>query len=79
MDVADYVFAVHLNFGSARRTQGYVQNRALLGDVDLFTAKHGVATFRHTALPCQFKQPAHGFIRDPILGIIQVQTSAFRT
>jgi hypothetical protein len=75
MDVADYVFAIHLDLDSARRAQGHVQNRAALDDVDLFTTKHGIATLRHAALLRQLKQQAHGFIGHPVLGVIQEQAA----
>jgi hypothetical protein len=42
MDIGDHVLSVDENRGLPGGAQGDVQDRTLLGDVDLFAAEHGI-------------------------------------
>jgi hypothetical protein len=42
VDLGNYVLAIHDDRCPSRRAQRHVEHRAVLGDVDLVAAKHGV-------------------------------------
>ena len=77
MHVGNNIFPVDLDSGAARGPQRDVQHRPLLGDVDLLAAKHGIPPLFHPPFPGQLEQQAQGFVGNPILGVVQVQTGAF--
>jgi hypothetical protein len=54
-----------------------VQNRSLLGEVNLLPAKHGVDSFSQSGFPGEFDQQFEGLVGDAILRIIEIKAHAF--
>ncbi len=54
-----------------------MQNRALLRDVDLFAAEHGVNTVSQAGFFRELKQEFESFVGHAVLGIIEVQAQRF--
>ena len=54
------------------RTQGHVQDRALLRDVDFLAAKHGVDLRAKAGFLGQLQEELHGFVGDAILRVVEV-------
>ena len=54
------------------RAQGHVQDGALLRDVDLLAAKHGVDARPQAGFFRQLQQELERFIGDAVLGIVKV-------
>ena len=71
MDPGDYIFSVDIDGFAFGRTQGDVQNRPLLGDVDLVPVKHGVQAFPQARLLGKLKQQLASFFGDAVLGVIE--------
>src|SRR5712691_6506138 len=53
--------------------QRHVQDRAILGAVDLLAREHPIAPGLHLRLPRQQKEKAHGLLGDAVLGDIDEQ------
>ncbi len=53
------------------RAQGHVQDRAVLGDVDLVAAKHGVDAVAQARLLGQVEEQPERLVGDAILGVIE--------
>ena len=68
-----HVLAVDHDRAAARRAQRYVQDRAILGDVDLLAREHRVDSLAQARFTRQLKQEAHGLLGDAMLGVVQVQ------
>ena len=60
-----------------RRAQGHVQDRALLGDVDLLAAEHGVDPRPQAGFLGELQEQFERFVRDAILGVVQVNARGF--
>ena len=56
-----------------RRAQRHVQHGAVLGDVDLLAAEHGVDALAQAALRGEVQQQAQRLVGDAVLGVVQVQ------
>ena len=56
----------------AGRAQGHVQDGAVLGDVDLLAAEHGVDPRAQPGLLGQVKEELEGLVGDAVLRVIQV-------
>src|SRR5262249_11414852 len=54
------------------RAQGDVQDRALLRDVDLVAAEHGVDVLAEAGLLGELQQKAERLVGDAVLGIVEV-------
>jgi len=78
MHCGDHVLAVEDDALVTRRAQGDVQHCPLLGDVDLLPAEHGVDPPAQPALLGQLHQQTNGFVGDEVLGVVQIETGAFR-
>src|SRR5207245_4446722 len=67
------VLSVHNDRRILWRTQGRVQDRSLLCDVDLVPTKHGVDSRSQARLPGELKKQFEGFIGNAVLRVIEVQ------
>ena len=77
MDSRNYVLAVGLDHFTLRSSQGHVQDRALLRDVDLLSAKHGVDALAQAGLVRQLQQQLQRFVGDAVLGIVEKYANSF--
>jgi hypothetical protein len=73
MDLRHHVLAVDQDGGPFRRAQRDMQDRPLLGDVDLVSAKHGVDPRLQPGLPSQFDQQLDGIAGNAILRVVEQQ------
>lgn len=73
MNFWNYVLAIDENGRIFRSTQGHMQDRALLGYVDLFAAEHGVDAGSQTGFLRELKKEPEGFSDNPVLGVIEMQ------
>ena len=71
------VGAIDDNGVAARRAQGDVKNRAVLGHVDLVAAEHRVDAIAQPRLFRQLPQKTQGFVRDPVLRVVEIQAGKF--
>jgi hypothetical protein len=74
MDLGHHILAVVNDGGAPRRAQGDVKHRAVLRDVDLVAPEHGVDAILQSRFPGKLKQESQGFIGDPVLGIIEIDS-----
>ena len=70
------IHAVDQQFLRLRRAQGDVKHRAILGQVDVIAAKHGVDPLAKPGLFREIQQQFHGFAGDAVFGVIE--KNAFR-
>jgi hypothetical protein len=75
MDFRHHVLSINDNGSALRRTQGNMQDRSLLGNVDFLPSEHGIDSCPQARLFRQLKKEAQRFIRDAVLGVIQVKTN----
>ena len=73
MHLGHHVFAIHNDGRVSRCPQGRMQNRSLLGDVDLFSTKHGVDSFPQSKFLGELDQQFECFVRDAILRVIEIK------
>ena len=71
VDLGHDVLAVHDDGCSFRRAQRHVQDRAVLRDVDLLAAKHGVDSRSQAGFLRQLEEKLEGFVGDAILRVIE--------
>src|SRR5215467_14112411 len=74
MDMRDDVLAIDDNRCPPWRTQGNVQDRAILGDVDLVAAEHRVDARAQTALVSQCNEEPQCFIGDAVFRVVKIYT-----
>ena len=74
MDLGHDILAVDDDGGAARRAQGDVKHRALLGDVDLLAAEHGVDALAQARLLGELEQQRQGLVGDAVLGIVEIDS-----
>ena len=72
MNVGNDISAVDCNCRAARRAQRDVQRRALLRDVDLVAAEHGVDALTQAAFLGKPQQQLQGLIGDPVFRIVEI-------
>ena len=77
VDLRHYVFAVHHDGRSFERAKGHVEDRAVLGDVDLLPVKHRVDSRPQAGFLGQLQEKLQGFIRDAILRVVQEDACRF--
>ena len=77
MDLGHHILAVDEDRGAARRAQGHMQHGALLRDVDLVAAEHGVDALAQAGLLGELKQQAQRLVGDPVLGIVEIEPGGF--
>ena len=70
------VTPVDLDHRVGRRAQRRMQHGAILGDVDLVAAEHGVALGRQAALLRKLCQQRNGLWRDAVLRIVEHEPAA---
>jgi hypothetical protein len=75
MDFRHYILSINDNGFISRRTQGNVQDCALLGDVDFLPVEHGIDSCPQARLFRQLKEQLERLIVDSVLGVIQVKTN----
>ena len=63
VDLRHHVLAIDDDRCPFRRAQGHVQDGAVLGDVDLFAAEHGVDPRSQAGFLCQLQEQLRGFRR----------------
>src|SRR6266851_2363772 len=73
MDFGHDVLSVHKDRFILWGTQGHVQDGALLCDVDLLAAEHGVDSRSQTGLVGELKEEPKGLLGDAVLGVIKIQ------
>ncbi len=61
-----------------RRAQRGMQHGAILGDVDLVAAEHGVDAGAQAGLPGQLQQQPEGLVGDPVLGIVEIEAAGLQ-
>ena len=71
VDLGHDVFAVDQDRLTSRSAQGHVQDGAVLGDVDLLAAKHGVDASFQARFLGQLQQQAERLVGDAVLGVIE--------
>src|SRR5439155_21704550 len=59
------------------RSQCNVEDRAVLGDVDLVAAEHRIDTRRQVRLLGQRDEEPHRLVRHPVLRVVEVETRGF--
>jgi hypothetical protein len=69
----NYVLAIDENGRIFRSAQGHMQDRALLGYVDLLPAEHRVDAGSQTGFLGELKKEPEAFIDNPVLGVIEMQ------
>ncbi len=72
MHQGDNVVAINNDLGRLWVTEGGVQNRALLGDVDLFTTEHLVDVRFEVSFIGEGEEQRQGLIGQALLGVIKV-------
>ena len=77
VDLGHDIFAVVHDRGAARRAQGHVQHRAVLGEVDLVASEHGVDTIAQSGLMGELEQQPKRFMGDAVLGIVEINSGSF--
>jgi hypothetical protein len=78
VNLGHHVLAVHHDRGTARCSQGHVENGAVFRHVDLVAPEHGVDALAEAALLGQPTQQHDGLIGDAILGVIEVDPDGLR-
>ena len=63
-------------FGTAQRG---VQNRAVLGHVNMFACEHSIAAFGEVHLFGEFEQKLHGLFGNEVLREVYVQVCGIKT
>ena len=71
VDAGNDILAIDKDGFSFGRAQGDVQHGALLGDVDLVPAKHGVDALPQAGLLGKLEQKLAGFLGDAVLGVVE--------
>ncbi len=71
VDLGHDVLAVHDDRRPSRRAQSDVQDGALLRDVDLLAAEHGVDARAQTGLLGQLHKEREGLVGDPVLRVVE--------
>ncbi len=71
MDAGDNVFAIDENALGLGRAQSDVQDGAILGEVDLVAAKHGVNAGAQAGLFGEGYEKFEGFIGNAVLGVVE--------
>lgn len=69
----NYVLAIDENGRILGSTQGHMQDRALLGYVDLLPTEHRVDAGSQTGFLRELKKQPYSFIGNPVLGVIEMQ------
>ena len=72
MDLRHDVLAVDEDRGVARRAQRHVQHGALLGDVDLLAAEHGVDALAQARLFGELEQQLQRLVGDAVLRVVEI-------
>ena len=62
---------IHLDDSVLWSTQGHMENRPVLGDVDLLTGEHFIPVPFKAALLGEFDQEFKGLVGDTVLGVIE--------
>ena len=71
VDAGNHILAVNLDDFAFGGAESHVQNRALLRDVDLLAAKHGVDPLAQAGFFGQLQQQFQCLVGDAVLGIIE--------
>ncbi len=77
VDLRHDVLAVHDDRRAARGAQGHVQDGAVLRDVDLLAAEHGVDALAQAGFLGQLQSSVSVFVRDAILRVIEIDADRF--
>ncbi len=78
VDLRDHVLAVDADHGIAWCTQRRVQDRAILGDVDVLAAEHGLDALDEASLPGEVPQQPQGLVGDAVLGVVEEQSGCLQ-
>ncbi len=78
MHLGDDVLSVDVDDGVLGRTQGCMQHRAVLGDVDLLAGKHGLGAALQADLFGQGEEQLQRLVGDAIFRVIEQQTFSFK-
>ena len=71
------VLPIDLDHSAARRPQRHVEHGAVLGDVDLLAAEHGVDPRAEAGPFGQMDQQRERLFREPVLRVVEVQALGF--
>ena len=71
VDLGHDVLAIDDDGCSSRRAQRHVQDGAVLGDVDLLAAEHGVDPRAQAGFLRQLQEQLEGFVGDAILRVVE--------
>ena len=74
MDLRHNIMAIVDDGSIARRPQRDVKHRAVLRDVDVVAPEHGVDAVSQAGLLGKLQQQPYGFVRDPVLGIVEIDS-----
>ena len=77
MHLGDDVLAVEQQLRAARCAQGGVEHRPVLGEVDPFAGKHGVAALLQACGEGEFRQEAHRLLVDGAFRPVEQQAVVF--
>ena len=77
MDVRDHIVPVDDDRRRCRRSQRHVQNRAILGDVDLVAAEHGVDPPTQIRFIRELAQQPHRLVGDAMLRVVEIDAGGF--
>ena len=67
MNIGDHVLAIDRQLVGCGSAQRGVENRTILGDIDMFTGIHGVATCGHARLLRKFEQGGEDILIEIVL------------
>ncbi len=73
VDLLDDVDPVDDQRAVAGHAQRDVEDRSILGNVDVIAAEHRLAQVRHPALLGELCEQGDRLVRDPVLGVVEVQ------
>ncbi len=77
VDLGHDIFAVHVDHGVPGRAESNVQDCAVLGEVDLFTAEHGINSRAKSAFCGQLQQQLQSGLGNAVFGVVKEQARCF--
>ena len=77
VDAGNNVLAIDNDGFAFGGSQGDVQDGAFLGDVDFFSAEHGVDALPQAGFLGQLEEELAGFLGDAVLGVVEEEAGRF--
>ncbi len=77
VDLGDDIFAIHKDGLILGSTQRDMEHGALLSDIDLFAAEHGIDVFAELRFFGEGEEKAESLAGDAVLGVIEEEARGF--